>query len=255
VQWLWIVGALVWLAIAWTAAGAVRGGIARDAALGTGVAAVGALAVVITVMSLGATAPNVDNDARSFTAFAPSARAALRSLPGPVLIDNGAGIYSYGAAEGLFALGIDDGIAVRDRPEALHIVGRKYTTTPERAATEVVVTADSDDKPYLDNPQYRIIALYDPLTTAEQAERRALHADLVRAEHGTVAGGLRWKAAHPDAWTRLRALERRGLRLVLFERIPSTRTNPASCRGGNVSPASTRASSCEVPASGSNNSR
>ena len=135
VQWVWIVGAVVWLAIIWTAvrtfapSGAARRGVAMVAGAGVLVLAVALVGRRRSMPRF----PNPGNDERSLAAIAPDARAAIRALPGPVLIESAGDLRSITMADGIMLLGIHGGVDARFPPDQAYVVGDARTIDPARA--------------------------------------------------------------------------------------------------------------------------
>ena len=220
-RWTWIVGALAWLAIGWTAVRAARAFVpsARTTAAGVAIAA---LAVAVLVWMVAATT------VAAVRADPPDAVAsdllrrvdgrvhdALAQRDGTVLVHAAGGfraaIFARGLELRLARSGVDAGL---DRSDE-HVVGSRYVVPRTHASTEIVVASDDDEiVRYAQDPRYREIARADTLTRAERDEFAALNAQIAanRADLRT------WVTEHPDAWQRSRDLSQRAQRVVVFER-------------------------------------
>ena len=217
VRWMWTVGAIAWLAIIWTAWRAFPRSIVRDRAASWSAAAVGTvLAGMLAVGAVHARVP-VQADQGTLAGIAPIARRALRALPGPVLLEGAHGdFHSTESAVGVLLVGIDAGIDARLAGSAANAVGTAHTTSKVRARSVVVVAVDNLIGPYRNDPAFRTIARYDPLTVEERTYRSAVLAELQRAASGGFAGLKRWSATHQRDRSRVHELDGRGPRIELF---------------------------------------
>jgi hypothetical protein len=216
VQWIWIVGAVAWFAVIWTA---VRALSLRRPATMAAAAAVAVLVVFVLVGSVRASFPNPGNDERSLSAFAPDARRALRALDSPVVIESPSDVRSRTMADGILALAIHAGVDARLPLNEAFIVGKGRTIDPARARNTVGVAVNDAASQYRDDPAFRSIASYDPLSPDERAEQQRIATVATAALKGGVDAYHAWSAAHPGAADRLRALDGRGPRIELFERV------------------------------------
>jgi hypothetical protein len=221
VRWMWIVGAIAWLAIGWTAARALRAWLPRrhvvSAATAAGLLAVGALCFLIgasTVAAARAKPPDAIESAVLRRIDGPT-RASLTTRPQPVLVKPAGSFGSAVVARGLLlrlARGdIDAGIQRTDAD----VVGEDRVVAPTDARTTIVVaTEDGEIARYAGDPAYREITRFDALSRATRAEYTALGRE-VAAHHDDLAA---WISDHSDAWARWRALSVLAARTVVFER-------------------------------------
>jgi hypothetical protein len=217
VQWLWIVGALSFLAIVWTAWRTLVASAAavRVVAIAS---AVGAL-VLIAFIAAGAVRADFPQpvEERSIAAIAPAARAALRSLPDPVLVEPAPDLNSGNSAAGILALGARAGVDVRVPQSEAITVGAHRTIAPAQARSVVLVANDDAALPYSADPtRYHLLASTDPLTSRERVERNELAAQIHSAAKNGLRGVAQWLQAHPSQANRAAALDARGPRIDLF---------------------------------------
>jgi hypothetical protein len=221
VRWMWIVGAIVWLAIIWTVWRALPGDHLRwdRAATRSGAAVSAVLLAWLVVGAVHADFP-VQSYERSLVRMAPAARRALRALPGPVLVEYPHDFHSAEVAPGLLLVAIHAGVDARLSEGQANVVGTAHTISAASARSVVVVAVDDAIDAYRNNPTYRSIARYDPLSAEERAYRDAVYADIRRAGSRGFVGLKRWAAAHPRQQSRLQELNARGMRIELFLQTP-----------------------------------
>jgi hypothetical protein len=217
VQWIWIVGALAWIAIAWTGWRALprRHSWEDGAILATG----GALVIVLlTLVSIDAAHTRLPGgaDERALTTIAPQAQRALRTLPRPILITNPADLGSSIMAPGVALLAIHAGIDIRLDPSQSIAVGSQHTIAADHARSVVVVAANAATVPYASDPEYRLLAAYDPLSPAERTTRATIDAEQRRVTaEGSAATPAEVRTLLGDL-ARARALDQRGPLLEIF---------------------------------------
>jgi len=217
VRWMWAVGALVWLAIVWTAWRALPVGIRRGrSASRLSVVPVAVLAAWLAVTAVHADFP-VQSDQASLVGIAPAVRRSLRGLPGPVLLQSPPDDFLSGlAVEGILLIAIHAGVDARlasDRSAI--VVGKAHTTSETSARSTVVVVVDDTIDSYLINPAYRALAHYDPLS----AKERAYHTRFDIQERHALSGATdpqAWLAAHQADLSRIHELDTRGPDIELF---------------------------------------
>ena len=115
---------------------------------------------------------------------------------------------------------IHAGVDARLPTGEANVVGKAHTVSEASARSVVVVAVDDAIDAYRDNPIYRSIARYDPLSAGERAYRDAVYAEIRRAGAGGIAGLRRWAATHPRQQSRLQELNARGMRIELFLQTP-----------------------------------
>ena len=219
VRWMWIVGAIAWLAIIWTVWRALPHDSWDRAATRLGAAVSAVLLVWLVVAAVHADFP-VQSYERSLVRIAPAARRALRVLPGPVLVENPRDFHSAEVAPGLLLVAIHAGVDARLPERQANVVGTAHTISAASARSVVIVAVDDAIDAYRNTPTYRSIARYDPLSREERAYRDAVYADIRRAGSGGIAGLRQWAATHPREQSRLQALNARGMRVELFLLTP-----------------------------------
>ena len=220
VRWLWLVGVVTWLAIAWTAIRAFAAAPKRRRIVTWAAAAVfGALAVALVVSMSTTGIVNPNNDQRSLRMLARSARPALKTLDEPVLIETPADLQSGTIASGILALALHEGVDARLPKGLENVVGSDHVITSEKVGSRITVATNDTVGQYANDPAYRVLASYDPLTPAERHER-----DVLRYEAGVAGasgpdGQREWIRNHPKEIARLQSFDKRGLRIAIFERV------------------------------------
>jgi len=216
VRWMWAVGAIVWLAIAWTAWSAVPVDIRRRvAASGLTVVMIAVLAAWLAVAAVHAHFP-VQGDQASLARIAPAVKRTLHGLPGPVLLQAPPDFLSGLAAEGILLIAIHAGVDARLPDQSTGAVGSAHTSSDAAARSIVVVAVDDTIDSYRKNPAYRVLARYDPLSAGERAYHTTFDAE---AHHGLIgpnADPQAWLAAHKADLARIRELDTRGPAIELF---------------------------------------
>ena len=162
VRWMWAVGGIVWLAIAWSAWRVMPVGIRRGITTSRlPVALVALLAGWLAVTAIHADFP-VQSDQASLANIAPAVRLTLRGLPGPVLVEAAPDFVSGLVAEGVLLIAIHAGIDARLPDQSDNVVGTAHTSSEVSAGSTVVVVVDDLIDAYRHNPAYRSVASYDP---------------------------------------------------------------------------------------------
>jgi len=236
---MWAVGAIVWLAIVWTAWRAARVGIRWEmAASRLSAALVAVLAAWLAVTAIHADFP-VQADQRSLVRIAPAVRQALRGATGPVLLEAAPDFLSGLAAEGILLIAIHAGIDARLPDQSTNAVGIAHTSSEVSAGSTVVVAVDDVIDAYRDNPAYRSLARYDPLS----AKERAYHSRFdIQAHHGLSgrnANPKSWLAAHKADLARIHELDKRGPAIELFLKATyARRATPQRAAGTTRAPTS-----------------
>jgi hypothetical protein len=161
-RWLWLVGALTWLAILWTGMRAVEAAVprVRRPIEFAGAAAVLALTVVLTVSALQTHLVDINGDERALSALAPAARQALRQLPQPVLVVPAPELYSTTMASAIAVLAIDEGVDARVDKTFVAAVRPQYTIARGKQASEVIVAVGKAAQKYEQDSRYRVLANY-----------------------------------------------------------------------------------------------
>jgi hypothetical protein len=161
VRWLWIVGAITWLAIVWTAVRALLAykPAARVPAEIIGAITVAVLAFVLTVSAVQTHLVDVNGDEQAMTALAPATRAALRTLPQPVVVHPVGGLYADTLTSAVATIGIDEGLDTRVPTLFTSAVGAEHTIKGG-ARSELFVAVGDDAQKYLADPKYQLVASY-----------------------------------------------------------------------------------------------
>ena len=216
VRWMWTVGAIVWLAVLWTAWRALPVGIHTGIAVSRlPVALVAVLAAWLAVMATHADFPG-QADQRSLTHIAPAVSRALRALPGPVLVQSSPDFLSAIETSGILLIAIHAGVDARLADQSTNVVGSGHTISATSARSTVVVAVDDAIDAYRDNPDFHGLAHYDPISP----EDRAFHTRYDIAAHhaffGPHADPNAWLAAHQADLARIRRLDARGSAIEVF---------------------------------------
>jgi hypothetical protein len=147
-RWTWTVGAISWLAIAWTLVRAVR---ARSPRLPSVVftAAIGA-----AILVFGVAANSIVDAARADPPVAPEAdvlthldgplRAALAGTRGPVLVRSTGSLGAAVLASGVLVRLVHAGIPAGLDPSSGFVVGDRYVVAPGDAHVELLVASGND---------------------------------------------------------------------------------------------------------------
>ncbi len=219
-QWLWIVGALVWFAILWTAMRALSGNErAHAGARWVLAAAATTLVVVLVIGSVRASFPNPNNDERSIAHIAPAVRAALRTLPQPILLETPNDLRSGTTGAGVQTIALHDGVDVRLTPGLAYIVGDAHTTKNVAPRSTILVAVDDAANPYRNDPNYRLLAEYDPLTPEQRARREQLRFEVLAAQGAAPNGATIWFSTHPREAALMRSYDQAGPRIDVFQKL------------------------------------
>ncbi|MGO9877564.1 MAG: hypothetical protein ACLPVY_27655 [Acidimicrobiia bacterium] len=216
VRWMWTVGALVWLAIVWTAWRALPVGIRRGrTASRLSAALIAVLAAWLAVTAIHATFPD-QADQASLVGIAPAVRRSLRELRGPVLLQAPLDFLSGQVAEGILLIAIHAGVDARLPDRSANAVGSAHTSSETSARSIVVVAVDESIDSYLNNPAYRSLAHYDPLSAKERAYHTMFDIQERDALSSANADPEAWLAAHQADLSRIHELDTRGPDIELF---------------------------------------
>lgn len=219
VRWSWLLGALAWLAIAWTT---MRVFVTADLATGVRKAAVLvaasmaiALSVATTISAVHAELP-LPQSGRALQHLGPALMASAPSFGRPIEVQPADDLPSRELARGV-ALRLDRaGFPAGLAPSLVSEVGVDHVVDPHAARTELIVAVNGAIATYASDPRYRIVARYDALTAGERAEAERIRSQLPAATIGHAAPLQAWIARHPREYRRLTALDRRGDRATIF---------------------------------------
>jgi hypothetical protein len=216
VRWMWAVGATVWLAIVWTTWRALPVGIRRGIdASRLPLALVAGLAAWLAVTAIHADLP-AHADQASLVRVAPAVRHTLRELPGPVLLQAAPDFLSAIEAQGILLIAIHAGVDARLPEQSAIVVGSARTTSEASARSTVVVAVDDAIDAYRDNPAYRSLAHYDPLSPGDRAFHTRYDIEAHHAFFGPHADPQAWLAAHQADLSRIHTLDTRGPAIEVF---------------------------------------
>jgi hypothetical protein len=216
VRWMWVVGATVWLAIVWTAWRALPHGLRRRiAASRLPGALVAVLAAWLAFTAIHADLP-AHADQPSLASIAPAVRHTLRELPGPVLVVTAPDFLSAVEAEGILLIAIHGGVDARLPEQSAIVVGSGRTVSDASARSTVVVAVDDAIDAYRDNPAYRGLAHYDPISPKDRAFHNTYDIQAHHAFFGPHADPNAWLAAHRADLSRIHKLDARGPAIEVF---------------------------------------
>jgi hypothetical protein len=221
-RWTWTLGALAWLAIAWTALRVLAGGPTLPRIVPPVVFAAGFIAVVLavatTVTALQAHLPDEQTE-HALSHFSPALLAIARRAPSPILIENAPDLVSASLATGVLLELNRHGIAARtDRDLGARGAGTHYTIDRRDAQTTILTAANDAIDSYNANPAYRRIASYDALQPAERAFVTKI-TDQMTKDLGPKRYFIdldRWADQHPDRFKRFTQLSTRDHREALY---------------------------------------
>ncbi len=190
VRWMWAVGAIVWLAIVWTAWRAAPVSIRQDlVASRLAAVLVAVFAAWLAVAAIHADFP-VQAEQTSLVKIAPAVRHTLRGLPGPVLVEAAPSFLSVQAAAGMLLIAIHAGVDARLADEFANVVGKAHTIAQSSAQSTVVVAVGDAIDRYRKNPAFRSFARYDPLSAKERAYVTAFENKDAKAKFATRRADL-----------------------------------------------------------------
>jgi hypothetical protein len=216
-RWTWVVGALTWLAIAWTVMRAVRSRRRIAALLGalSAVAVIGGVGLVTaTTVSAARTDHPVAQEAHVVEILDAQLVRRLRGTRGPVLIRPAGSFRSGFLASGVVDRLVHRGIKVGLERKWEFVVGSAYVLRPQDARVQLVVAGPDDDlDAYKNDPRYRELARYDSLSSSDRAERTRLSETIRRAGDRLA----QWVTAHPAEWRRLNELNANAMGGAVYE--------------------------------------
>lgn len=170
VRWIWVVGVVVWLAIAWTLVKAVRAA-SRLVTIGVMIIAVaiaGALTGAATLDALETDHPQAEHVAL-LDAMRDPVIEQLEDARGPILIGHTPGYCSAGMAVGVVNELVRSGIDGRLPPSSDAAVGRHHVVAAENAPTRGIAVCDEEVDEYAADPAYEEIVVVE----IDGGERRA----------------------------------------------------------------------------------
>ena len=174
-RWMWAIAAFTWLAVAAVALRQIAlTSLGRIHA--TNLVAVATILVLIAILARGVnlTPLRLSNSwTRAISAITPPVLAAIKDVPGPIILSVGYGIDGSAGLD-LLARAEEAGLDVRRSPSWAYIYGNKRTIDRSQAATEVLFLTESARLETLADPYYREIFTYDPLSPDQRAEFDAL---------------------------------------------------------------------------------
>ena len=223
VRWIWIVGAVAWLAIGWTALRAVADLVPEDRVLRPASWVV--IFTVVGASSVGAvlTTLPLRSSQRWLTHLAGPARHALRRLPGPILVSSPGDLPSTLAVPGIVLLGVHAGVDARMGPGAAKAVGATHTISETQARSVVVVALDHAIDDYAGDASYLQLVSYDPLSQQERAYHNRMEIAMRRAFLSGRPAIAAFDTSHRQDEMRLQQLDRRGARVAVFLKTGPTR--------------------------------
>lgn len=180
-RWMWAIAAFTWLAVAAVALRQIAlTSFGRKHA--TNLVAVATILVLIAILVRGVnlTPLRLSNSwTRAIAAITPPVLAAIKDVPGPIILSDGYGIDGSAGLD-LLARAEEAGLDVRRSPSWAYIYGNKRTIDRSHAATEVLFLTESARLATLADPYYSEIFTYDPLSPDQRAEFDRLVAKYAR---------------------------------------------------------------------------
>jgi len=169
---------MVWLAIGAVVLRELRERFEWSAWSETALLSVTAVLLIITLVQ----GPNLkalqgsDTALRKFESLVDPTLAALHELPPPTLLT-----VTASGVDGSFAIDMlqrapDEGLDVRFDSERAFIFGSHRTIDPSRANSELVLAEGASRDTYINDPRYRLVGEFDPLSPEERREYEQLEA-------------------------------------------------------------------------------
>ena len=242
VRWMWLVGALAWLAIGWTAMRAFGAGsrarttpsattpagvsptsrLRWSSVVGSVVVGLCALALVVatTLSGLHAGPPSPRSE-RALLRLDRKLISAARRAETPLIVEGAASLGSAELASGIVARLQQAGVRAGLKSELAWQVGVDHVVDPRDARAVWVAALDDEVAAYRADPHYRLVASYDPLNMHERAELDRLGALLHAGNASELLRARRWVARHPRRWARYSELATRGVLAAVFVTTPN----------------------------------
>lgn len=219
-RWTWGVGAISWLALAWTAWRAIPPEKLRRVARPAAVVAIvvcAALLVATTVSAASAKHPDRAAE-REFVTMDGAVTAAARRLPQPIVVRSAGGLAAGALAAAVLMRLVHLGIP------AGYPLGSEYVTGGHtydlREAQSALIAATDDDLPgYMNDPRFHVVARYDSLSPADRAYVESFDAALNRLPDNVAR--LAYISAHKREWAKRQRLSRGELRAAIFSAAPA----------------------------------
>ena len=130
-------------------------------------------------------------------------------------------------AEGIVLIAIHAGVDARLPNQSDNTVGTAHTSSEVSAGSTVVVAVDDVIDAYRNNPAYRSLARYDPISADERAYHSRFDIEAHDALSGPNADPKAWLAAHEADLARIRELDTRG---PADRAVPQNHLSPARPR-------------------------
>lgn len=174
-RWMWAVAALTWFAAAAVAlrqfANTTFG---RRHATNLVVVATIVVLLAMTLRGVNLTPLRLSESwTRAIAALTPVTLEAIKDAPGPIYLADGYGLDGSAGLD-LLARAEAAGFSVRRGPEWAYIYGDKRTIDRANAASELLFLTGSTRLRFEEDPSFRKIASYDPLTPEQRARFDAL---------------------------------------------------------------------------------
>ena len=120
------------------------------------------------------------------------------------------------AAEGILLIAIHAGVDARLPDLSTNAVGAAHTSSEKSAQSTVVVAVDDTIDAYRDDPAFRSLASYDPISPEQRAFHVRFDIEAHRAFSGPNADLAAWLATHKSEIARLRKLDEQGPAIDVF---------------------------------------
>lgn len=229
-RWTWLVGALAWLAIGWTAMRALTDirlptRVARAATVLAAATTI-ALVAATTMSSVRTQVPDLMAE-RELRHLKAALIQAAREYPGPIRVESAADIPSVSLSEGI-VLQLDHQGIPAGLSEALGARGAGDNHVVAQRDARTLLTAVADDKitAYRNDPRYRLIASYDSLSTVERHFVDGITTQLQHLKGESLTAAQVWAEQHPADWKRYSNLNAQSDRAALFLASPKESGRP-----------------------------
>ena len=203
-RWSWAMVLVVWIACAWVGVSLllelapVRKWFTAAASL---VVAVLMAALLVNGVSF-ASVQGWDAQLQLYEPVIQPTLDVLRDAPKPVMVVTYLGLADGTVANELLARADEMGIDLRRTPDLKFVFGSGRSVDPANAKSELVLVTQGEIEQYRNDPRFRLIAHFDPLTAEERVEYNALRARYVGREGDTTPDPdlqrYRFLAENPD---------------------------------------------------------
>ena len=203
-RWSWAMVLVVWIACAWIGVSLLLDLAPVRRWFGAGASVIlTALALVLLIGGVSfRTVQGWDAQLQLYEPVIGPTLDVLRDAPEPVLVVTYLGLADGTVANELLARGDEMGIDLRRTPDLRFVFGSGRSIDPADARSELVLVTQGEIEQYRNDPRFRLIAHFDPLTAAERIEYESLLARYRGREGDTTPDPdlqrYRFLAENPD---------------------------------------------------------